>query len=1246
MHTRTFPPARHVQQPARPGHEHAHAPELHHAQQLLAREPTAPHHVPQQQLAPAHPAHAALSWPGIAPGGGFRLGHLASKTYSLRFVSPFLPGIDHFLSDGTFQTHLADEDHCATHCACHLLSSRVNPEQSSACSHRDCCHAKPHRPERLETRADRKAQHGRERLLVREFLEGECTRDVSNVNDKHPNHRLNKIWVGKHNRYCGPGQGAEAEESEDGDLELDEAEPEFGCGQGGKLWQCPFCTFCFHDTCCGLNPHLQRKKAYAGSKWWCPGCEDEARDKLGLGEPLCRDPVYWEQADFEAGAAGGGVQMVSCAVCNKREKSTKASVQKCEHCDDKYWCSPACVKEYFGEKQPKVKGKDNNSNTLTCDECQTTHDSIGHSMNCLQCNEMYDVYEDITNVLDELERELKLTVENKPEMTEEERVALGHVEGFRRRLTKLNEYTQRLLGHKVREWTQARYKYDILGRIEGDPTTVFILRDYWKKYKARDSKQTKSADYAPPMISVEGLAYMYAWPGAGEEAYLPEGQRTAFCIEFHHFISDDNTQDSGHSVSNLAESLKLFGTRHPRIVSAHLQSDGAPNYTCSYAAVAVPEISRYSGVRILSVNHNEPGEGSDLVDADCSHNVRRLNTDIIHHNHRTALDVCKGLDRDSPVRGGLNRVIDTNRANDLRKDARKGLKGTKSFLYDEYTYPSSWPAAGAHVSVTRWNARGTGCGTTFELKDCAGYAQTIQPSAVSVSGIRAVPERAKPKPSWAEVRAARAVSAEKERQVVVDRAAEEAHRAQVARERELLARAVGGGGGHGAAAKCQRCRHRFLTADGLTRHAKGGHCHPYVRTKHRRVDIETGLKKISEMKHSVQMKGEVSTKSLRKITWEGGDAVEFDDDMVVVRASERLRGCDIIGSYLQSVSAPEQEGGGFVPGTLLTFVLPPELASGTLGLDLVEYELVTAADVDTAKTVTTEYKEVSVGWKCGKERNERRAFSKRQGIRMRVHAPQNARIVSVRRAQPVQPGRLGQPDMVTTRINSAAEWEQQARGLKIGDVLAFQRYAPPLVRKGAARRHRDPPLRWTDAQKEFLAAAFARSHKPQYRRLTARLLEAVPVAVDDIAPTYIHVRRWFLTRRAALRKAVPAQPQQAAQQQAADQHDDEGHDGDAEMGGGSDVDDDERADEPEEDEDDDDSDSEDEESEDEDDVSEEEDSSHISSKRQKLKAETCRQLRERLRKRGLASSGRKADLVERLIGGEQSKVGQKRPRGA
>ena len=67
------------------------------------------------------------------------------------------------------------------------------------------------------------------------------------------------------------------------------------------------------------------------------------------------------------------------------------------------------------------------------------------------------------------------------------------------------------------------------------------------------------------------------------------------------------------------------------------------------------------------------------VDADCSHNVRRLNTDIIHHNHRTALDVCKGLDRDSPVRGGLNRVIDTNRANDLRKDARKGLKGTKSF---------------------------------------------------------------------------------------------------------------------------------------------------------------------------------------------------------------------------------------------------------------------------------------------------------------------------------------------------------------------------------------------------------------------------------------------------------------------------------------------------------------------------------------------------------------------------------------
>ena len=285
---------------------------------------------------------------------------------------------------------------------------------------------------------------------------------------------------------------------------------------------------------------------------------------------------------------------------------------------------------------------------------------------------------------------------------------------------------------------------------------VRLIQDYGQKWEPMKWKETQTFQFGKAGLSQWGgtflmcasnfsqqeLVDMLGAAGAGK---IKVGDMVIYSIVLY---CNDAKQDWVHSFFCLRAALKLFHDRYPRISEVLIRSDGAGNFKCSAAILAMPALSKWSKLRIVEVSISEAGGGKDLTDSliQKHKHMLRQQTRKPGGSACTAAELVDNIaagSRESET-GGSCDTAELSFQRPLVQAEEKTIVGISSLYLFKYEYSDAGEFEGMRV----WAHRGIGEGRFYPRAVCddmfsaGGLTEDMLPVLKSATAPAAAPESA------------------------------------------------------------------------------------------------------------------------------------------------------------------------------------------------------------------------------------------------------------------------------------------------------------------------------------------------------------------------------------------------------------------------------------------------------------------------------------------------------------------------
>ena len=161
------------------------------------------------------------------------------------------------------------------------------------------------------------------------------------------------------------------------------------------------------------------------------------------------------------------------------------------------------------------------------------------------------------------------------------------------------------------------HECSVRGRILASlkPNQVLVICDWKMKWLVQFFRESQVQFFGKAGIAWHGTMFIFRDPEDPEN----------FLVEYEDTMTDDKKEDGFAVVSAMELGLHSFRNRHPHIDEWYLLTDGANCYSGKYLCMALPEISSWTGCRILAHHTGEPGKNKTSLDAHFATGAKHVN---------------------------------------------------------------------------------------------------------------------------------------------------------------------------------------------------------------------------------------------------------------------------------------------------------------------------------------------------------------------------------------------------------------------------------------------------------------------------------------------------------------------------------------------------------------------------------------------------------------------------------------------
>ena len=208
-----------------------------------------------------------------------------------------------------------------------------------------------------------------------------------------------------------------------------------------------------------------------------------------------------------------------------------------------------------------------------------------HTNSCSNCNERWQLIEDLGSTIDELN------------CSSEERDNLKTEVGI------IEDNLSKYISHLIR----GKYQRDCYMKEVADlrPGHAIGVSDYMMKLMFRRLYEPQKEWFGKKGASVHGVMFLYR-----------EEEEGPILTEYHDTFSEmDDTQNWFFSASCLEESMKNLKSLHPEIKTLSLWSDNGPHYKNSSLVIWLQKLDELTGIQLKRFSNFEAQKGKTKLDS-------------------------------------------------------------------------------------------------------------------------------------------------------------------------------------------------------------------------------------------------------------------------------------------------------------------------------------------------------------------------------------------------------------------------------------------------------------------------------------------------------------------------------------------------------------------------------------------------------------------------------------------------------
>lgn len=187
---------------------------------------------------------------------------------------------------------------------------------------------------------------------------------------------------------------------------------------------------------------------------------------------------------------------------------------------------------------------------------------------------------------------------------------------FQFRISKCQAYLKVYHAHQIRGYLETAATEEMLERLIA--SQVAVIMDWKQKFLLYLLRESMQQYFGKAGIPWHGMMFMTAGGKDGDCSCGSDGEcrcKDEICVEYHDDIIANDKKEDGFAVFCSAEaSILEFRQRHPERNEGLLFTDGAGCYSAKFLAMAIPELSKNTGVYITRHRTGEAGKGKTPLD--------------------------------------------------------------------------------------------------------------------------------------------------------------------------------------------------------------------------------------------------------------------------------------------------------------------------------------------------------------------------------------------------------------------------------------------------------------------------------------------------------------------------------------------------------------------------------------------------------------------------------------------------------
>lgn len=290
-----------------------------------------------------------------------------------------------------------------------------------------------------------------------------------------------------------------------------------------------------------------------------------------------------------------------CNICAESGAENFENLNKLAERIELHWLQNnegQCPISGIKERAKNLKGYllgDFSNNLKTHDECAShcmewclsdkPQCGNNHSNSCLNCNERWQLLEDLSNTVDELN------------CSSEERDTL------KSEISTITDNLSKYISHLIRGKYQRDCYMKEVANLE--PGQAVGVSDYMMKLMFRRLYEPQKEWFGKKGASVHGVMFLYR-----------EKEGGPILTEYHDTFSEtDDTQNWFFSASCLQESVKNLKSLHPEIKSLSLWSDNGSHYKNSSLIIWLQKLCELTGIQLKRFSNFEAQKGKTKLDS-------------------------------------------------------------------------------------------------------------------------------------------------------------------------------------------------------------------------------------------------------------------------------------------------------------------------------------------------------------------------------------------------------------------------------------------------------------------------------------------------------------------------------------------------------------------------------------------------------------------------------------------------------